>query len=91
MASPPPRATLLLALASLLLLLLVPSCSAAPGVFQVHRRFPADRGGGGGVAALHPHDGRHHGRLLAVADLPLGGLGLPTDTGYVRTSTNLLL
>ena len=59
---------------------LVAACSAAPGVFQVRRRFPA----GGGAAALRAHDGRRYGRLLAAADLPLGGLSLPTDTGYVR-------
>ena len=59
---------------------LVAACSAAPGVFQVRCRFPA----GGGAAALRAHDGRRHGRLLAAADLPLGGLSLPTDTGYVR-------
>jgi hypothetical protein len=41
--------------------------------------------------SFNPHDRRHHDRLLAVADLPLGGLGLPTNTGYVRTSTKLLL
>ena len=76
-----PRAALPLFLhAALALLLLVAACSAAPGVFQVRRRFPA----GGGAAALRAHDGRRHGRLLAAADLPLGGLGLPTDTGYVR-------
>jgi hypothetical protein len=93
MAPPPPHATLLLLrLAALapLLLLLAPACSAAPGVFQVRRRFPADGGGGGGVAALRSHDGCHHGRLLAAADLPLAGLSLPTDTEYVRTSTKLL-
>ena len=76
-----PRAALPLFLhAALALLLLVAACSAAPGVFQVRRRFPA----GGGASALRAHDGRRHGRLLAAADLPLGGLGLPTDTGYVR-------
>ena len=75
-----PRAALLHFLpAALALLLVVAACSAAPGVFQVRRRFPA----GGGAAALRAHDGRRHGRLLAAADLPLGGLGLPTDTGYV--------
>jgi len=64
-----PRAALPLFLhATLALLLLVAACSAAPGVFQVRRRFPA----GGGAAALRAHDGRRHGRLLA------------TDTGYVR-------
>ena len=47
---------------------LVAACSATPGVFQVRRRFPA---------------GALHGRLLVAADLPLGGLSLPTDTGYV--------
>ena len=76
-----PRAALLHFLpAALALLVVVAACSAAPGVFQVRRRFPA----GGGAAALRAHDGCRHGRLLAAADLPLGGLSLPTDTGYVR-------
>ncbi|TKW38139.1 hypothetical protein SEVIR_1G094800v4 [Setaria viridis] len=92
MAPPPRAALLLLLLAALapLLLLVAPACSAGPGVFQVRRRFPADGGGGGGgAAALRAHDGRRHGRLLAAADLPLGGLGLPTDTGLYFTEIKL--
>jgi hypothetical protein len=81
-----PRATLLL-VAALALLLVVAAAAAssdpgpaATGVFQVRRKFP---NGGGNIAALRAHDGHRHGRLLAAADVPLGGLGLPTDTGYV--------
>ena len=84
MAPPPPR------LAALLLAALLLAASSAPGavagsVFQVRRKFPAGVGGdsGANISALRVHDGRRHGRLLAAADLPLGGLGLPTDTGYV--------
>jgi hypothetical protein len=81
-----PRATLLLVAALALLLLLVAAAASsdpgppATGVFQVRRKFP---NGGGNIAALRAHDGHRHGRLLAAADVPLGGLGLPTDTGYV--------
>ncbi|CAN6230231.1 unnamed protein product [Urochloa humidicola] len=96
---PPPRAARLLRLAALALLLLLVAVvaprSAATGVFPVRRRFPAAGGGdaGGGdagiAAALRAHDGRRHGRLLAAADLPLGGPGLPTDTGLYFTEIKL--
>nr|CAB3445499.1 unnamed protein product [Digitaria exilis] len=81
-----PRAALLLLLTALAALLPLPR-AAATGVFQVRRRFPA--GGDAGAAALRAHDGRRHGRLLAAADLPLGGLGLPTDTGLYFTEIKL--
>jgi hypothetical protein len=76
-----PRAALLFA--ALALLLAAAPAAAAPGVFQVRRKFPAGGDAGGNITALRAHDGRRHGRLLAAADLKLGGLGLPTDTGYV--------
>jgi hypothetical protein len=87
MAPPPPW---LAALLFLLLPALLPavgsvSGAAAAGIFRVRRKLPAGVGGdtGANISALRAHDGRRHGRLLAAADLPLGGLGLPTDTGYV--------
>jgi hypothetical protein len=81
MAPPPPRFAALLLLATLLLA----AGSAAGSVFPVRRKFPSGVGGdaGANISALRVHDGHRHGRLLAAADLPLGGLGLPTDTGYV--------
>ncbi|CAN6227644.1 unnamed protein product [Urochloa humidicola] len=90
-----PRAALLLAALALPLLLaaVVPASSgpgpaaATGGVFQVRRKFPP--GGGGDISALRAHDGRRHGRLLAAADVPLGGLGLPTDTGLYYTEIKL--
>ncbi|XP_073099847.1 aspartic proteinase 36 isoform X2 [Elaeis guineensis] len=50
----------------------------ATGVFQVrhkylHRKRP--------IADLRAHDVRRHGRILSGVDLPIGGVGLPTDTG----------
>nr|CAB3484158.1 unnamed protein product [Digitaria exilis]CAB3486685.1 unnamed protein product [Digitaria exilis] len=88
--APAPRAALLLAV--LLLAAAAPGATAAPGggVFQVRRKFPA--GGdasGGNISAFRAHDGRRHGRLLAAAELPLGGLGLPTDTGLYFTDIKL--
>ncbi|XP_021313607.1 aspartic proteinase-like protein 2 isoform X2 [Sorghum bicolor] len=90
MAPPPPRLAALILLAALLLLLLAAG-AAATGVFQVRRKFPAGVGGGASanISALRVHDGRRHGRLLAAADLPLGGLGLPTDTGLYFTEIKL--
>ncbi|CAN6270636.1 unnamed protein product [Urochloa humidicola] len=90
-----PRAALLLAALALPLLLAAAAAqarsdagaAAATGVFQVRRKFPP--GGGGNIAALRAHDGRRHGRLLAAADVPLGGLGLPTDTGLYYTEIKL--
>ncbi|CAO1939067.1 unnamed protein product [Urochloa humidicola] len=90
-----PRAALLLAALALPLLLaaVAPASSdpvpaaATGGVFQVRRKFPV--GGGRDIAALRAHDCRRHGRLLAAADVPLGGLGLPTDTGLYYTEIKL--
>ena len=77
-----PRAGLLLA--ALALLLAAAPGSTDTGVFQVRRKYPAGGDAGGNITALRAHDGRRHRRLLAAADLKLGGLGLPTDTGYYR-------
>jgi hypothetical protein len=69
-------------------LLPVLSGAAENSVFQVRRKFPAGgTGEGGNISHLRAHDGARHGRLLAAVDLPLGGLGLPTDSGYVPTQS----
>uniref|UniRef100_A0A0D9W3I4 Peptidase A1 domain-containing protein n=1 Tax=Leersia perrieri TaxID=77586 RepID=A0A0D9W3I4_9ORYZ len=77
---------LLLLLAALLPLLLA-AAAASTGVFHVTRKFPA--GGSGGGAASRAHDVSRRGRLLAAADVPLGGLGLPTDTGLYYTEIGI--
>jgi hypothetical protein len=91
----PPRLAALLLAAPLLLALAGSAPGAtATGVFQVRRKFPVGVGGGAAganISALRAHDGTRHGRLLAAADLPLGGLGLPTDTGYVKTLASLFI
>lgn len=96
MAPPPPRRAALLHAALLLLLVAAGSApgATATGVFQVYRKFPVGVGGGtagANLSALRAHDGNRHGRLLAAADLPLGGLGLPTDTGYVPVLVGLFI
>jgi hypothetical protein len=63
---------------------LAPAPAAATGVFRVRRKFARHGGAGEAeehLAALRRHDGRRHGRLLGAVDLPLGGVGLPTETG----------
>ncbi|KAF8689580.1 hypothetical protein HU200_041755 [Digitaria exilis] len=81
-----------LLLLALSVALLAPIPAAATGVFRVRRKFP--RHGGAGeveehLAALRRHDGRRHGRLLGAVDLPLGGVGLPTETGLYYTRIEL--
>ncbi|KQJ99477.1 aspartic proteinase-like protein 2 isoform X2 [Brachypodium distachyon] len=67
-----------------------PGRAAATGVFQVRRNFPRHQGNGPGgeehLAALRKHDGR---RLLTAVDLPLGGNGIPTDTGLYFTQIGI--
>ncbi|AQK57816.1 Eukaryotic aspartyl protease family protein [Zea mays] len=89
--SPPRRAALLLATVLLLAAAGSTPGATAAGIFQVRRKFTAGVGGGAGanISALRAHDGTRHGRLLAAADLPLGGLGLPTDTGLYYTEIKL--
>lgn len=54
-------------------------------VFNVENKF---RIGGHQktLSALKDHDARRRGRFLASIDLPIGGNGLPSETGYVRFS-----
>lgn len=81
--APPPRASSFFSLLLVLIFALSAELVAATGVFQVRRKFP--RHGGGDVeehlAAMRRHDVGRHGRLLGAVDLPLGGVGLPTETG----------
>jgi hypothetical protein len=72
--APVAAALLLAALASL-------HGAAATGVFQVHRKFTR----AANITVHLAHDVGRHGRLLAAADVPLGGLGLPTGSGYAPT------
>jgi hypothetical protein len=60
----------------------------ATGVFHVRRSLPAG-GAGAAAEAYRAHDGSRRGRLLAAADIPLGGLGLPTDTGLYYTEIGI--
>ncbi|KAM3192613.1 hypothetical protein ACQJBY_069680 [Aegilops geniculata] len=88
------RATLALLLLIALSAALAPGRAAATGVFEVRRKFPrhAGSGPGGGkhLAGLRAHDARRHGRSLAAAvDLPLGGNGLPTETGLYFTQIGI--
>ncbi|XP_042374660.1 aspartic proteinase 36-like isoform X1 [Zingiber officinale] len=48
------------------------------GVFRVRHKF---LGRSHTVGDLRAHDRRRHSRILAAADLPIGGVGIPTDTG----------
>ncbi|KAJ6850135.1 aspartic proteinase-like protein 2 [Iris pallida] len=51
------------------------------GVFSVERKFAG--GMRSNISDLRAHDSRRHSRMLAAgaADIPLGGLSLPTATG----------
>lgn len=49
-------------------------------VFWVRHKFG---GRDGTLAALRAHDVRRHGRFLSAVDLPLGGNGHPSGTGFV--------
>ncbi|KAI4967340.1 hypothetical protein ZWY2020_028346 [Hordeum vulgare] len=84
----PPRGRLALLLA--LSAALAPGRAAATGVFEVRRKFPRHDGSGKHLANLRAHDARRHGRSLAAAvDLPLGGNGLPTETGLYFTQIGI--
>lgn len=48
------------------------------GIFKVQHKFFGRRM----VEELRAHDARRHGRLLSAVDLPMGGVGLPTSTGF---------
>jgi uncharacterized protein (DUF58 family) len=87
--APPPIAPVAAAflLAALLALASPHGAAATGGVFQVHRKFTraGGEGGGGNITVHLAHDVGRRGRLLAAADVPLGGLGLPTGSGYAPT------
>ncbi|KAK3145081.1 hypothetical protein QOZ80_4AG0322760 [Eleusine coracana subsp. coracana] len=84
-AATAPAAALLLVLAAALLLAAAAPGAAASGVFQVRRKFSA----AANISHLLAHDGARHGRLLGAVDLPLGGLGLPTDSGLYYTEIRI--
>uniref|UniRef100_A0ACD5UWX2 Uncharacterized protein n=1 Tax=Avena sativa TaxID=4498 RepID=A0ACD5UWX2_AVESA len=79
----PVAAALLLAA---LLALASPHGASANGVFQVHRKFTR---AGGNITVHLAHDVSRRGRLLATADVPLGGLGLPTGSGLYYTKIEI--
>nr|XP_018683320.1 PREDICTED: aspartic proteinase-like protein 2 isoform X2 [Musa acuminata subsp. malaccensis] len=74
----PSSRCLLLGFILLLVLLALSTSARATGVFKVRRKFVGRRPT---VGDLRAHDSRRHSRILSAVDLPLGGLGLPTDTG----------
>ncbi|WOL01408.1 aspartic proteinase-like protein 2 isoform X1 [Canna indica] len=61
-----------------LVLLALSSSAGATGLFKVRRKFGGLRTS---IGDFRAHDNRRHSRMLAVVDLPLGGIGIPTDTG----------
>ncbi|KAI4369319.1 hypothetical protein MLD38_017772 [Melastoma candidum] len=72
-------------LSGLLLLLMFSSFAVAMAmasgdgiVIQVHSKFKDRRD----LSSMRSHDSRRHGRLLSSFDLPLGGNGSPSDTGF---------
>ncbi|XP_065013694.1 aspartic proteinase 36-like isoform X1 [Musa acuminata AAA Group] len=77
----PSSRCLLLGFILLLVLLALSTSARATGVFKVRRKFVGRRPT---VGDLRAHDSRRHSRILSAVDLPLGGLGLPTDTGSDR-------
>ncbi|THU51228.1 hypothetical protein C4D60_Mb06t28780 [Musa balbisiana] len=77
-SSSPSSRCLLLGFILLLVLLALSTSARATGVFKVRRKFVGRRPT---VGDLRAHDSRRHSRILSAVDLPLGGLGLPTDTG----------
>ncbi|KQK05437.1 hypothetical protein BRADI_2g20040v3 [Brachypodium distachyon] len=92
--APPPSSSstrhIVLLLTALLALASALGGVSAAGVFKVRRRFARPGGEGGGNLTAHlAHDGDRHGRLLAAADVPLGGLGLPTGTGLYYTKIEI--
>ncbi|XP_020111758.1 aspartic proteinase-like protein 2 isoform X1 [Ananas comosus] len=83
------RSPLRILFVSLLLHLLLSSSiprSLATGFLSVRHRFA---GRSRSIADLAAHDLRRRGRALAAADLPLGGRGLPTDTGLYFTEIGI--
>nr|CAB3446582.1 unnamed protein product [Digitaria exilis] len=94
--APSPRGSsfsrVLLLVLALSVALLAPVPAAATSVFRVRRKFPRHGGAEEAeehLAGLRRHDGRRHGRLLGAVDLPLGGVGLPTETGLYYTRIEL--
>uniref|UniRef100_A0A0E0KP40 Peptidase A1 domain-containing protein n=1 Tax=Oryza punctata TaxID=4537 RepID=A0A0E0KP40_ORYPU len=89
MARPPVALLLIIITAAVMLATGAAAEGAGTGVFHVRRRLPPAGGMGAAAAAYRAHDGSRRGRLLAAADIPLGGLGLPTDTGLYYTEIGI--
>lgn len=51
-------------------------------VFKVENKFKLG-GKERSLSTLKEHDSLRHGRILAAVDIPLGGNGHPSATGYV--------
>lgn len=67
----------------LIVFLLFVDASNANLVFPVQRKF---NGPHRSLDAIKAHDDRRRGRFLAAIDVPLGGNGLPSSTGFVPFS-----
>ncbi|KAK1290573.1 Aspartic proteinase-like protein 2 [Acorus calamus] len=53
--------------------------SGGSGILRVHHKFGGRKRSS--IGDLRAHDGIRHGRMLSAVDLPMGGLGLPSDAG----------
>ncbi|KAK1315367.1 Aspartic proteinase-like protein 2 [Acorus calamus] len=53
--------------------------SGGSGILTVHHKFGGRKRSS--IGDLRAHDGIRHGRMLSAVDLPMGGLGLPSDAG----------
>lgn len=62
------------------LILFLSSNVYANWVFRVQHKFAGRQQQ---LSAIKAHDGRRHRRFLYGVDLPLGGDGDPTSTGFV--------
>lgn len=56
------------------------SVVSATGVFKVHHKCA---GRERSLSDFKAHDARRHGRILGVVDIPMGGIGLPSEAGCV--------
>lgn len=77
-------------LASLLLGVIVSNygVSATGGVFHVQHKFAAQQRS---LSAMKAHDIHRRQRFLYSVDIPLGGDGKPTGTGYIVFSYCFIL
>lgn len=73
----------------LLGLFVILSCSVANAnyVFSVNRKFNLSDSS---LDTIQIHDTRRRGRFLSAVDIPLGGDGRPTSTGFFSSLFPLL-